>query len=113
MNRTGTFLCAALCVGMVSLSGHAIAEEAKDKAGNGIDLGAIASAIFKPAETAKVSTAQKKRSRYSRLINTYARKHGIPSSLAHAVVRVESNFNADQAWHGAHDGLSRVEKGSV
>jgi len=113
MNRTGTFICAALCVGMVSLSGHAIAEEAKDTAGNGIDLGAIASAIFKPAETAKVSTAQKKRSRYSRLINTYARKHGIPSSLAHAVVRVESNFNAKARGRAGEVGLMQIKLGTA
>jgi soluble lytic murein transglycosylase-like protein len=41
--------------------------------------------------------------RYSSLINKYAKAHGLPVALAHAVVRIESNFNA-----GARGGVGEV-----
>ena len=65
-----------------------------------------------------------KRYRFGPIVERYAASYGVPVSLAHAVIQVESNYraerarqcrrdrpDADQAGDGAHDGLYRLGKG--
>ncbi|MEX3010109.1 lytic transglycosylase domain-containing protein [Hoeflea sp. TYP-13] len=103
MTRTGTFIGAIVCAGLVSLSSAALAEEEKTE-NKGIDLSAVTSAIFKPADKSVQSNPK-----YSRLINSYAKKHGVPSNLAHAVVRVESNFNPKARGRAGEIGLMQIK----
>lgn len=88
MNRSGTFISLAICASLVSISGQAIAGKSNTKEIKGVDFSAITASIFK--SSIKKETVG---SKYPRLINTYARKHGVPTTLARAIVRVESNFN--------------------
>ncbi len=104
MNRSGTFISAAICAGLVSFSGQAIAEKADTKEIKGVDFSAVTASIFRPS--AKKDQAG---SKYSRLINTYARKHGVPSTLAHAIVRVESNFNPKARGRAGEVGLMQIK----
>ncbi|MCP4316025.1 MAG: lytic transglycosylase domain-containing protein [Hyphomicrobiales bacterium] len=103
MIRTGTFIGAIICAGLVSLTNAANAEE-ENTTKIGVDLSAITSSIFKPADP-----SVQKHPKYSRLINTYAKRHGIPSTLAHAVVSVESNFNPKARGRAGEIGLMQIK----
>ncbi|MBD9372914.1 lytic transglycosylase domain-containing protein [Rhizobium sp. ARZ01] len=46
---------------------------------------------------------------YSTLIKTYARQYGVPVDLAHAVVRVESNFNPKARGGAGEIGLMQIK----
>lgn len=46
---------------------------------------------------------------YSTLIKTYAKQYGVPVDLAHAVVRVESNFNAKARGAAGEIGLMQIK----
>lgn len=46
---------------------------------------------------------------YSSLIVKYARQYGVPTNLAHAVVRVESNFNAKARGAAGEVGLMQIK----
>ena len=46
---------------------------------------------------------------YSSLIQTYARTYGVPVDLAHAVVRVESNFNPKARGSAGEIGLMQIK----
>lgn len=46
---------------------------------------------------------------YSSLIQTYAKTYGVPVDLAHAVVRVESNFNAKARGSAGEIGLMQIK----
>ncbi len=54
---------------------------------------------------AKPVTGQK----YSALINRYANEYGVASNLAHAVVRVESNFRANARGAAGEIGLMQLK----
>ncbi|WP_136656292.1 lytic transglycosylase domain-containing protein [Nitratireductor sp. XY-223] len=103
MTRTGAFFRALLCAGLVSLSTAANAEE-EERTKIKVDFSTITSSIFKPADP-----AVQKHPKFSRLINSYARKHGVPSSLAHAVVKVESNFNPKARGRAGEIGLMQIK----
>lgn len=62
-----------------------------------------------PAKTlpTKVPTALK--NPYSALIVKYARQYGVPADLAHAVVRVESNFNPKARGAAGEVGLMQIK----
>ncbi|MFP1633551.1 lytic transglycosylase domain-containing protein [Zhengella sp. ZM62] len=47
--------------------------------------------------------------KYSALINRYAREYGVASNLAHAVVRVESNFRANARGAAGEIGLMQLK----
>ncbi|PHP67810.1 murein transglycosylase [Zhengella mangrovi] len=47
--------------------------------------------------------------KYSSLINQYAAKYGVPSQLAHAVIRVESNYRANARGSAGEIGLMQVK----
>lgn len=46
---------------------------------------------------------------YSSLIQTYAKTYGVPVDLAHAVVRVESNFNPKARGSAGEIGLMQIK----
>ncbi|OJT98459.1 MAG: lytic transglycosylase [Rhizobium sp. 63-7] len=46
---------------------------------------------------------------YSQLISKYARQYGVPVSLAHAVVRIESNFNPKARGSAGEIGLMQIK----
>ncbi|MCD2181762.1 lytic transglycosylase domain-containing protein [Rhizobium sp. GN54] len=46
---------------------------------------------------------------YSTLIRTYAKQYGVPVDLAHAVVRVESNFNPKARGSAGEIGLMQIK----
>jgi hypothetical protein len=46
---------------------------------------------------------------YSSLIQTYAKSYGVPVDLAHAVVRVESNFNPRARGSAGEIGLMQIK----
>ena len=105
MKKLGTLVCVATLAASVSM-GTAFANEKGEGERKGINFGAITAALFKPANpTAKAV----KSSKYSNIINRHARKHGIPSNLAHAIVRVESNFNAKARGRAGEIGLMQIK----
>ncbi len=105
MTKTGNVIGAVLCAGIVSLTNAANANDNQMKK-TGIDLGAITSSIFQQAEP-------ETHPEFSGLINTYAKKHGVPSDLAHAVVRVESNFNPQAKGRAGEVGLMQIKLGTA
>lgn len=50
-----------------------------------------------------------KASAYSGLIQTYAKQYGVPVDLAHAVVKVESNFNPKARGSAGEVGLMQIK----
>nr|WP_256117169.1 lytic transglycosylase domain-containing protein [Shinella lacus] len=54
-------------------------------------------------------TADLKSASYSSLIQTYAKTYGVPVDLAHAVVRVESNFNPRARGSAGEIGLMQIK----
>ncbi|WP_454849915.1 lytic transglycosylase domain-containing protein [Rhizobium binxianense] len=48
-------------------------------------------------------------SRYAVLINKYARQYDVPVALAHAVVRIESNFNPNARGSAGEVGLMQIK----
>lgn len=107
MTRTGNLIGAFVCAGIVSLTNAANADDNKMKK-TGIDVSAVTSSIIKPADPAQESDPE-----YSGLINTYAKKHGVPANLAHAVVRVESNFNPKARGRAGEVGLMQIKLGTA
>ncbi|MFC5387507.1 lytic transglycosylase domain-containing protein [Aquamicrobium segne] len=49
------------------------------------------------------------KTRYSTLINQYAANYGVPVSLAHAVIKVESNYRADALGRAGEVGLMQIK----
>ncbi len=47
--------------------------------------------------------------KYSSIITSYASSYGVPVALAHAVVRVESNFRADMTGRAGEVGLMQIK----
>ncbi|AEG04916.1 transglycosylase SLT domain-containing protein [Sinorhizobium meliloti WSM1022] len=48
-------------------------------------------------------------SQYTILIQSYAKQYGIPADLAHAIVEVESNFNAKARGSAGEVGLMQIK----
>ncbi|MEM6464486.1 MAG: lytic transglycosylase domain-containing protein [Pseudomonadota bacterium] len=105
MTRMGTFIGAAFCAGLVSLT---IASHAEAKETNStkirVDLGILASLRSPSAEPAFERHPQ-----FTPLINRYARKNGLPLDLAHAVVRIESNFDPQARGRAGEIGLMQIK----
>ncbi len=80
-----------------------------------------ASLITKRADPVKKSSAKRSQSKdlpvgkdakgsnYSRIINRYAATYGVPSALAHAVVRHESNFQPNVRGKAGEIGLMQIK----
>lgn len=63
----------------------------------------------KPEKPAVGSVPKALKNPYSALIVKYARQYGVPSNLAHAVVRVESNFNPKARGAAGEVGLMQIK----
>ncbi len=104
MKGLGTIVCAASLACMVSFGG-ASADESTEGETKDTAFGSVIKTIFNPGGKAEESQHPK----FSPLINRYARKHGIPSNLAHAIVRVESNFNPKARGRAGEVGLMQIK----
>lgn len=75
----------------------------------------VASGLILPGKgkSSKAAEAGKKavpaRARFKDLIDAAARKHGVPVALAHAVVRVESNYNPRARGSAGEVGLMQIK----
>ncbi|KXF76805.1 lytic transglycosylase [Paramesorhizobium deserti] len=65
--------------------------------------------VSKKAVTAKVTTSRAGGSPYASIINRYAATYGVPTSLAHAVVRHESGYRADARGAAGEIGLMQLK----
>ncbi len=59
--------------------------------------------------TEKTSGDEVPKAPYGKLISKYAREYGVPVSLAHAVVRIESNFNPKARGAAGEVGLMQIK----
>lgn len=55
------------------------------------------------------SSASEPKTPYAKIISTYAKKYGVPVELAHAVVKVESNFNPRARGSAGEIGLMQIK----
>lgn len=60
----------------------------------------------KPSDSASATPAGGK---YGAIIAKYAAEHGVPAALAHAVVRVESNYRRDARGSAGEVGLMQIK----
>jgi soluble lytic murein transglycosylase-like protein len=63
----------------------------------------------KPSKSLSAKVPNSLKNPYSALIAKYARQYGVPSNLAHAVVRVESNFNPKARGAAGEVGLMQIK----
>ncbi|MGF0538592.1 lytic transglycosylase domain-containing protein [Agrobacterium sp. ES01] len=56
-----------------------------------------------------VESAKVEKAPYGKLISKYAAKYGVPVNLAHAVVRIESNFNPKARGSAGEIGLMQIK----
>ncbi len=85
----------------IAANGIAFAED-KGEADKPMTLVALMNGNTKPA-------AKEKKAPFSGLIKTYANKYGVPVKLAHAVVKVESNFNPRARGKAGEIGLMQIK----
>ncbi|RUM99796.1 lytic transglycosylase domain-containing protein [Pseudaminobacter arsenicus] len=73
-----------------------------------LDMMQTASIGKKGAKVAAKAAASKD-PRYGKLVAQYAASYGVPVSLAHAVIRVESNYRADARGSAGEIGLMQIK----
>ena len=92
---------------------EAVRAELKKKgaAAPGVKQAATTKTVTKVIKTSThgYAKASAGRSSYSSIINKYASAYGVPSSLAHAVVRVESNFRPNARGSAGEIGLMQIK----
>jgi soluble lytic murein transglycosylase-like protein len=66
---------------------------------------AVSTTTVNPAILEAGAKAQK----YDAMIRSEAKKHGIPADLAHAIVRVESNYNPKARGRAGEIGLMQIK----
>ncbi|MGB3389145.1 MAG: lytic transglycosylase domain-containing protein [Pseudaminobacter sp.] len=69
-----------------------------------LDMVQTASIGSKGAKTAKQSDP-----RYGKLVEQYAQSYGVPVSLAHAVISIESNYRVDARGSAGEIGLMQIK----
>jgi soluble lytic murein transglycosylase-like protein len=79
-----------------------LASQSKDK-------GASRTASTKTGRTSTAGKAAPARTRYGNLIAKHARANGVPVKLAHAVVTVESRYNARARGRAGEVGLMQIK----
>lgn len=62
-----------------------------------------------PAASAHVTAGQGRGGNYAGLVASHARTAGVPVDLAHAIVRVESNFNPSARGRAGEVGLMQIK----
>jgi len=84
--------------------------EASAADGKGLPGVKVHKALFSGKETTHgYATPAFSNNRYSKLISQYAKQYGVPISLAHAVVRIESNFNPRARGSAGEVGLMQIK----
>lgn len=101
MKGFGTILGVAGLACLVSFGSALANESSKGEKASGF-ASMVRSLLNPEPQTSKHPT-------YSPLINRYARQHGIPSDLAHAIVEVESNFNPKARGRAGEVGLMQIK----
>lgn len=81
--------------------------EVKKEAAPAIDT--MTTASIAPGKARSAVKPAAKGSAYDAIIATHAQKHGIPVSLARAVVRVESNFRPNARGRAGEIGLMQIK----
>ncbi|WP_094505148.1 lytic transglycosylase domain-containing protein [Brucella thiophenivorans] len=97
-----------------SRSADATKAEPKQKAQKASVITKRAQPTAKSAKRSKArneapKSAQRSGKPYSQIINSYAATYGVPSALAHAVVRHESNFQPDVRGAAGEIGLMQIK----
>lgn len=60
-------------------------------------------------KTTKTSSVSKSSAPYNKLITKHAKKNGVPIKLAHAVVKIESNYKASARGRAGEVGLMQIK----
>lgn len=63
----------------------------------------------KKAKNSKTTRVQARRAAYMKMIRNAAKKHGVPTEIAEAVVQVESNFNPKARGAAGEIGLMQIK----
>ena len=123
MNRL-TFAAAALAAAVVSFGANASEQKPQaegtkcyllgcyDKDGKRVDAPAAATvktALASNRPAAKPAGKKAAASRYSSIIVKHATANGVPVNLAHAVIRIESNFRANARGQAGEVGLMQIK----
>ncbi len=80
---------------------------------DGVDRTISTGSIKPVARTTGYAASSVSAPAYSGIINTYARQYGVPSELAHAVIRIESNFNPRARGSAGEIGLMQIKPGTA
>ena len=72
---------------------------------SGETTGSISSSKIKSSTTRHGYTARP----YGKIISSYAKSHGVPEALAHAVISVESNYRANARGAAGEVGLMQIK----
>ncbi|WP_127522862.1 transglycosylase SLT domain-containing protein [Mesorhizobium sp. Z1-4] len=122
MNRL-TFAAAALAAAAVSFGANASEQKPQadtkcyllgcyDKEGKRVDAAApaaVKTAMAGNRTAAKPAATNTATSRYSSIIVKHATANGVPVNLAHAVIRIESNFRANARGRAGEVGLMQIK----
>ncbi len=65
--------------------------------------------IGEAVAVAKLPTAKGGNGRYHAIVTRYASEYGVPASLAHAVIRIESNYRANARGRAGEVGLMQIK----
>jgi soluble lytic murein transglycosylase-like protein len=107
MNKA--IVAAAACLAMltaVSPAAFAAEEKAKTKT---VALQSKVTTSGYASSKGSVGAAAKAANPYSPIITKYAKAYGVPVELAHAVVKVESNFNPKARGRAGEVGLMQIK----
>jgi soluble lytic murein transglycosylase-like protein len=119
-----TFAAAALAAGVTSFANYSLAEtdlhamkahaglarsvdEAKDNGLPGVDPQTTASIAATEAGEAKAAAITD--AKFANIVAKYASEHGVPPALAHAVIRVESNYRPNVTGRAGEIGLMQIK----
>lgn len=104
---------AALAAGLATFVPFALADRYEDPSAAVPAQPAAAEPLVDTVTTASISSAKArgadKRSSYDAIIARHAQQHGVPVALAHAVVRIESNYRADARGRAGEIGLMQIK----
>lgn len=108
-----TLATAAFAAGLTMLLSPAFGSSYSDPNSTslpGVDMTGTAS-IAPTGKTAGQGSKKRvsKRSAYDAIISKHATAHGVPLALAHAVVKIESNYRADARGRAGEVGLMQIK----
>lgn len=111
-----TVIAVAFAAGLISFAAHA--KDGDEKAKKTITENTEANAASSPKQDADVdilTTASigakgaKTKAPYGEIVARYATSYGVPVSLAHAVISVESNYRANTRGKAGEIGLMQIK----